>query len=384
MTTTPTSTNARRHDSLSTDDRASRQRDVIVIGGGAAGLSAALTLARARRDVVVIDAGTPRNAPAEGVHGFLTRDGIPPRELTRLGRLEVESYGGEILDGVATTVTRPDGGAKGPFTVTVSTPDGRELQVTGRRLIVASGLTDELPPIPNLAERWGRDVVHCPYCHGWEIRDRAIGILGTGPFAVQQALLFRQWSSRITFFLHEAPEPTDEQWDQLAARDITVVVGTVDSLRVEDDALTGVQLGSGHTIPVDALAVGVPARSNADVLHGLGIAAEADPAGVGTSVPHDPATGATTVPGVWVAGNVGDFRMQVVSSAASGVTAGAMVNMDLITDETAVAVAERRDPFSARSEAANTTRILGDRRHGLDLAPFEPTSDGFPPVIHPR
>ena len=367
MTYSPATLPDYEHNALNTANRAPRTWDVIVIGGGAAGLSAALTLARARRDVLVIDAGEPRNAPADGVHGFLTRDGIPPLELTRLGRLEVESYGGEILQGVATNVSQPEGEAKGPFAVTVVTLDGDESVVTGQRLVVATGLTDDLPPIPLLAERWGRDVVHCPYCHGWEIRDQAIGILATGSFAVHQALLFRQWSNRITLFLHEAPDPTDEQWEQLAARDIAVVVGTVQSLRVENDSLTGVVLEAGQTIPVDALAVGVPARSNAEVLEGLGMEAEADPAGFGTIVPNDPATGATSVPGVWVAGNVGDFRMQVVTAAASGVWTGAMVNMDLITDETTAALVDHLDPFSARSEAANTTRILGNRRHGLDL-----------------
>ena len=139
---------------------------------------------------------------------------------------------------------------------------------------------------------------------------------------------YGQWSSRITLFLHEAPEPTEEQWDQLAARDITVVFGTVESLRVGNDALTVVILDSGQTIPVDALAVGVAARSNAEVLEGLGIVAVTDPAGFGTTVPNDPATGATAVPGVWLAGNVGDFKLQVVTAAASGVWTGAMVNMD--------------------------------------------------------
>jgi thioredoxin reductase len=365
MTNTPASTPD--YLSLNTENKAPRLRDAIVIGGGAAGLSAALTLARARRDVVIVDAGAPRNATAEGVHGFLTRDGIPPLELTRLGRLEVESYGGEILPGVAMKVSQPEKEMKGPFAVTVLAADGAESIVTGRRLVVATGLTDALPPIPGLAGRWGRDVVHCPYCHGWEIRDQAIGILATGPFAVHQALLFRQWSNKITLFLHEGAELTDEQWDQLAARDIAVVIGTVESLRVENDLLTGVVLEAGQTISVDALAVGVPARSNAEVLQGLGIVAEEDAAGFGTIVPNDPTTGATSVPGVWVAGNVADFRMQVITAAASGVSTAAMVNMDLITDETATAVADHLDPFSARSEAANTPRILGERRHGLDL-----------------
>ena len=319
-----------------------RVLDVLVIGGGAAGLSAALTLARARRDVLVVDAGEPRNAPAQGVHGFLTRDGIAPLELTRLGRAEVESYGGEVLSGVATTARVLPAGGTASFVVTVTTPDGRTDEVRARRLVIATGLTDELPPLPGLAERWGRDVVHCPYCHGWEIRDQAIGVLAMTEFATHQALLFRQWSSNVTLFMHEGPELTDDQWDQLAARGIAVVTGSVSELRVDDDRLTGVTLASGRTVPVDALAIGAPVRSNADVLAALGVVTEALPGGLGATVPNDPLTGATAVPGVWVAGNVGEMKMQVVTAAASGVWVGAAVNADLIAEETASAVAARR------------------------------------------
>lgn len=345
-----------------------RPLDVLVIGGGAAGLSAALTLARARRDVLVVDAGEPRNAPAEGVHGFLTRDGIAPLELTRLGRAEVRSYGGEVRPGTATSARALPAGGADRFAVTVTAPDGRVDELTARRLVVATGLADELPPIPGLAERWGRDVVHCPYCHGWEIRDQAVGVLATSAFAAHQALLFRQVSERITLFLHQGSELTDDQWEELAARDIAVVDGPVAALRVKDDRLTGVTLASGRTVPVDALAVGAPMRSNADVLDALGVAAEAHPAGFGTTVPNDPQTGATAVPGVWVAGNVGDLRMQVVTAAASGVGVGAAVNADLIAEETAAAVAARRRPFSASAEAENSIAVLGDRRHGLEGA----------------
>jgi thioredoxin reductase len=352
-----------------------RLRDVVVIGGGAAGLSAALTLARARRDVLVVDAGQPRNAPAEGVHGFLTRDGISPLELTRLGRADVESYGGDVVAGVASNARTLPADSAGRFAVTVTTADGETAEVHARRLVVATGLTDELPPIPGLAERWGRDVVHCPYCHGWEIRDRAIGVLATGPMAVHQALLFRQWSDDVTLFLHEQGEQseqgdqselTDEQWEQLAARNIAVVTGPVGALRIEDDQLTGVALASGRTVAIGALVVGVPVRANAEVLEGLGIVPDDHPQGFGTAVPSDPLTGATTVPGVWVAGNVTEMKLQVISAAAAGVWAGAMANSDLILEETETAVAARRDPFSASAEAANTTAVLGDRRHGLE------------------
>jgi thioredoxin reductase len=343
----------------STDRHHSRHpvTDVVVIGGGAAGLSAALTLARARREVLVVDAGAPRNAPAAGVHGFLSRDGMPPLELLRAGRAEVESVGGRVLAGVATGVRIVTGDARARFAVAVDAGGGT-IEVLTRRLVVATGLTDELPPVPGVAERWGRDVVHCPYCHGWEIRDRAIGVLARTAASHHQALMFRQWSDDVTLFLHEGVDLTDDQREELAARDITVVAGRVTGLRIDDDRLTGVTIESGGTIPIEALAVAAPVRSNAEVLAGLGILPVPHPTGFGTLVPSDSLTGATEVPGVWVAGNVGDPMAQVVSAAASGVRAGAGVNADLIAEETAAAVAARR------ASASTTPGGTAARRSG--------------------
>lgn len=191
-------------------DRLSDGYDVVIVGGGAAGLSAALMLARARRTVVVVDAGTPRNAPAAGVHGLLAREGIAPGELLERGRAEVRGYGGHVVAGEAGAVGRAAEG----FLVALT--DGRS--VRARRLLVTTGLVDELPDLPGLRERWGRDVVHCPYCHGWEVRDQAIGVLACGPMAVHQALLFRQWSADVTFFSHTMLPPTGSEAEQLAAR----------------------------------------------------------------------------------------------------------------------------------------------------------------------
>jgi thioredoxin reductase len=161
--------------------------DVAIIGGGAAGLSAALVLTRAHRSVLVVDAGEPRNAPAARMHGFLSRDGLPPRELLATGRREVSRYGGTVREGRVTDVV-PDG------------PDGSCLlladgaRVSARRVLVTTGLRDELPDVPGLSERWGRDVLHCPYCHGHEVRDRRLGVVGWAPGAVRYAQIVRQWS----------------------------------------------------------------------------------------------------------------------------------------------------------------------------------------------
>jgi thioredoxin reductase len=168
-----------------------RRYEVVVVGGGAAGLSGALILARVRRSVLVIDAGHPRNAPAGAVHAYLGRDGNAPGELLAIGRAEVTGYGGEIRSGTVTAAKRTGDGFR------VVLDDGSA--VLADRLLIATGLTDELPRVPGLAERFGRDVVHCPYCHGWEARDQRIGVLATGPLAVRQALLWRQLSKDVTF-----------------------------------------------------------------------------------------------------------------------------------------------------------------------------------------
>lgn len=307
--------------------------DVLVIGGGAAGLSAAVVLGRARRTVAVIDAGSPRNAPAEGVHGFLSRDGISPADLLSTGRDEVGKYGGLLLPGEARDARRgPDG-----FEVTLA--DGR--LTTARRLLVTTGLTDELPDIPGVRQRWGRDVLHCPYCHGWEIRDQPVGIIGTHARSVHQALLFRQWTDDVVLFTHIGPTPSSEDAERLAARGIRIVTGAVDSLEIVDDRLTGVHLSDGTVTARQAVAIAPRFVARSQVLAGLGLHPTEHPLGVGASITADP-TGLTSVPGVWVAGNVADLMAQVVHAAAAGVTAAAAINADLINEDTDRAVADRR------------------------------------------
>ncbi|WP_179019975.1 NAD(P)/FAD-dependent oxidoreductase [Paenarthrobacter nitroguajacolicus] len=323
------------------NNRVVEEYDVVVVGGGAAGLSAAVTLGRALRSVLVIDAGEPRNAPAAGVHGFLSRDGINPKELLELGRAEALQYGATIMAGVAVgarSTADPTNGSGLTFEVDLA--DGQT--VRARRLLVTTGLVDVLPDVEGIRERWGLDVLHCPYCHGWEVRNKAIGILGSVPMALHQALLFRQWSPNITLFLNDVVEPTEEQWEQLAARSITVVDGKVQALEVNDDALTGVVLAAGTVIPVDAVVTGPRLEARSDVLEALGVPAVEHPMGVGTHVEVNPTGGATSVPGVWAAGNVTDLTGQVMASAAAGVMAGASINADLMMEETKVAVEEAR------------------------------------------
>jgi thioredoxin reductase len=313
--------------------------EVVVVGGGAAGLNGALMLARSRRSVVVVDAGAPRNRPAAGVHGLLGHDGIPPGELIERGRAEVRRYGGHVVTGAVTTAAR-DGDR---FVVALG--DGRSTRA--RRLLVASGLVDELPDVPGVRERWGRDVVHCPYCHGWEVRDRAVGVLSSGPMSVHQALLFRQLSPDVVCLSHTAP-PDDEQAEQLAARGIRVVDGEVASLEVVEDRLTGVRFRDGTVIERDALVIAPRMVARAGFLADLGLRATEHPSGLGEHLPADP-TGRTDVPGVWAAGNVTDLSAQVGASAAAGAFAAAQINADLVAEETRAAVESWRSVASAPS-----------------------------------
>ena len=317
--------------------------DVVAIGGGAAGLSGAVALARARRRVLVVDAGDPRNAPAAHMHIHLGREGVGPKELLAAGRAEVAAYGGQVIAASVTSARRLDGPLEQPeggFAVEFA--DGRV--VRARRLLVATCAVDDLPPVPGVAERWGRDVLHCPYCHGREARDRAFGILGTGPMAVHQTLLWRQLSADVVLFLHTAPALSEEQAEQLAARGVRVVEGEVSSLDVRDDRLAGVRLRSGEFCPREVVVVAPRLAARVGALAALGLeTADHEMAGhvLGSYVPAD-AAGATAVPGVWVAGNVADPFGQVIAAAAAGMRAGAAINADLVAEETARAVAASR------------------------------------------
>ena len=316
----------------------SKVYDVVVVGGGAAGLSAALALSRARRSVLVVDAGDPRNLRAGHVHNYLGREGTPPADLLAIGRVEVASYGGEVTVGRVTSARAQEGDEKG-FVVTVD--DGRE--VTGRRLLVTTGLVDELPDVPGLRERWGLDVLHCPYCHGWEVRDQALGVIASNGLATHQALMFRQWSADVVLFLNGGPRPSLDEAEQLAAREITVVAEAIEGVVVDDDRISGVRLASGDVVARQALVVSPRMTARSEVLSSLGIEAveqEMNGVVVGTAAPADP-TGATSVPGVWVAGNVADVRAQVISSAAAGLHVGAMINADLVAEDTHGAVVAR-------------------------------------------
>jgi thioredoxin reductase len=290
--------------------------DVVVVGGGAAGLSAALVLGRARRRVLVVDAGTPRNAPAAHMQGFLSRDGMRPADLLAAARAEVLGYGVELVDDRVVEITtgfsvRLDGGRS----------------VRARRLLLATGAVDELPDIPGARERWGRDFLHCPYCHGWEVRDQAIGVLGANPGSVEHAHLLRQWSDDVIFFAHTCRVTAGER-AALDARGIPVVEGLVAQLSVIDDRLEAVQLADGRTIPRTAVFIRpAPHVRNDGLIAALGC--EVDQGGF---VRVD-ASGHTSAPGVWAVGNAANPRAQVITAAGEGSAAAIAINTHLVEED---------------------------------------------------
>jgi len=310
--------------------------DVAVIGGGAAGLNGALMLARSRRSVVVIDGGAPRNAPAAGVHGLLGREGVPPAELLRTGRAEVRGYGGLVVAGEVISAVPATPSADGDLRFAVTLADGRTLRA--RRLLVATGLRDALPEVPGLAEHWGHEVVHCPYCHGWEVRDEPIGVLAVGPASVHHALLFRQLTDDLVYFTNGTELGRDAR-ARFAARGIQVVDTPVEAVEsAADGGIAGVRLNDGRLFARRVLAVATGMQARTEGLGGLRLPTQDLPDGTGRSFASGMA-GLTEVPGVWVAGNATDPFAQVGASAAAGALAGAHINAHLATADTDAALA---------------------------------------------
>jgi thioredoxin reductase len=303
--------------------------DVAVIGGGAAGLNAALVLGRARRRVAVIDGGAPRNAPAAHMQGFLSRDGMPPSELLAVGRAELRRYGVEFIEDEVEQV-------EGAFTLRLA--GGSVLEA--ERLLLATGAVDELPDIPGARERWGRDFLHCPYCHGWEVRDQPLGVLGTDARSAGYAQLIRQWSEDVVFFSH-TQVLLAEQRAALDARGIAVVEGEIARLVVVGDQLHGVELVDGPVVQRAAVFMVPTLRPR--LVPSLGC--ELDESGF---VRVD-AGGQTSVPGVWAVGNVANPRAQVITAAGEGSAAAIALNADLVERDVRLALT------AAASRAATST-----------------------------
>ena len=327
--------------------------DVLVVGGGAAGLNAALVLGRARRRVAVVDAGSPRNAPAEHMQGFLSRDGMPPADFLAAGRAEVSRYGVELVADRVETIEKG-------FIARLA---GRRV-LEARRVLIATGVLDELPDIPGVSERWGRDLLHCPYCHGWEVRDQPISVLGTRPDAVEHALLVRQWSDDVVFFAHTIDLSAGDR-HRLQARGVQIVIGEVARLVVERDVLRGVALVDGRVIERTAVFIRPGNVPHPDGLL-AGLDCDVDPAGFAIV----DATGLTSTSGVWAAGNVVNPRFQVVTSAGAGSAAAIAINADLVrVDVERAAIA---DTVASRWSLVPLRSLLGRQPRLRQMARSSP------------
>ena len=303
--------------------------DVVIIGGGAAGLSAALVLGRARREVLVVDSGDPRNSIAAHMHGYLSRDGLPPSELLALGREEVRRYGVQLWPSTAVGLKQGDTGWS------VAMADG--VEVDARHVLVATGLSDVLPDVPGVMESWGRDVLHCPYCHGWEVRDQPLCVLATEPQAVLKALTVSRWSDDVTLLMHgfESADLSAEDHRRLAAVGIEAVSGPVARLTSTDGRLAGVELGDGRVVPCAAVFVEPDLAPRDDLLRLGGAEIEETPQGEFVKTDAD---GHTSVAGLWAVGNVGNATEQVITAAASGHRSAVALSSELILEDVDAAV----------------------------------------------
>ncbi|GLI26389.1 thioredoxin reductase [Agromyces rhizosphaerae] len=305
--------------------------DVIVVGGGAAGLSAALILGRARRRTLVIDAGTPRNQTAEHMHGVLGRDQTPPGDLLAAGRAELTRYDVSVASGSVTTASSFADEVPG-FEVLLASGH----RYTARRLLVATGLVDALPEIPGLPEQWGRGVFMCPYCDGWEQRGRRVAVLGTvrpDPF---QAQLMRQVADDVAFLANGATV-SERVRTELDARDIALEEAVVERVLADESGqLTGIRFADGHERAVDVLFVAPRSVPSDAVLRHLSARTMREQ-GVSWTLVDD--QGQTTVRGLYAAGNVIASKASVPWSMASGSMAGTAINADLVGEDVRRAVA---------------------------------------------
>lgn len=296
-------------------------QDVIVIGGSFAGLSAALQLARARRSVLVVDAARPRNRFAEAAHGFLGQDGRPPRTIVKDASAQLLAYpSARIIDDEALSAERNDG----RFDIRLKSGEA----ISSRRLILATGVSDELPPINGLAERWGRTVLHCPYCHGYEFLDRPIGVIANHPNSPHQALLVSDWGP-VTYFTQGAFEPSADEIARFDARGIVIERNPVVELVGSVPALEAARLDDGRLIALEAMFIAPQIRMTSGLAEEIGCAFSEGPMGRHILVDE---WGLSSVPGVYAAGDAASARHSATFASASGVAAGAGAHQSLLRE----------------------------------------------------
>ncbi len=297
--------------------------DVVVVGGGSAGLSTALVLGRSLRRTLVLDTGEPRNAPSSGVHGFFSRDGIRPEDLLEIGREQLEPYQSVELRRAWAVDAK---GEDGDFEVALD--DGSS--VGARKIVLASGVVDELPETPGFRELWGRGVYHCPYCHGWEVRGRPLAVYAAGEEALR-AIFIRNWS-RDLVVCSDGPLGLDEDGRRkLDALGIRVREERISRLEGGDGSLRRIIFEDGSSLEREGIFYGPPQRQRSEIAGALGCeTVEVGP--MGSLVKSDPMTSETTVPGVYVSGDAGSPPSPIQSAilaAASGARAAYFLNHSL-------------------------------------------------------
>lgn len=294
-------------------------RDVVIIGGSFAGLSAATQLGRARRKVTILDTGRPRNRFAAHAHGILGHDGKPPFVILGEALRQMEAYPSIArLQAEAVTIS----GQKDGFAVT--TADGET--IAARRVILSYGVADQMPDLPGFAACWGRSVLHCPYCHGYEVADRRLGLLYFSPLSAHVAAMLRDWTGELTLFAdgHAVPE---EFRDTLARQKVRLVAPKVTELIHVEGQLQSVRLADGSEIGLDALFASPRQRPSASLHADLGIRTEAMPLGDIVTVSE---TYETSVPGIYAAGDLATGRQSVPLAMAAGVLAGTLCHHSLL------------------------------------------------------
>jgi thioredoxin reductase len=295
--------------------------DVVIVGAGPAGLSAALMLGRCRRTVLICDNGRPRNAASRALHGYLTRDGIDPREFRAFGRDELRQYETVELRDVAATDAQCDPG--GQFRVTLA--DG--VVVQSRKLLVATGVCDNLPDVPGIQELYGRSVFHCPYCDGWEIRDQPIAIYGKGDRGVGLALELTAWSRDLVLCTDGPGEIDDDDRAQLTRNGIAIREERVTALEGRDGILARIVFNAGDALPRRAMFFTAGQFQRSELAIRLGC--EFNDKGTVRTGKYE----STHLPGLYVAGDASRAVQWVIVAAAEGAEAAFAINTDLIRDD---------------------------------------------------
>ncbi len=298
--------------------------DAIIVGGSFAGLSAALNIARARRRVVVIDDGQPRNRFASHSHGVLAQDGRSGRDILATAREQLLDYPSvSWIDDRATQVERD-------AVFRVRTADGATH--VSRRLLLAGGMSDSVPDdVPGVKERWGKTVLHCPYCHGYEVGQGRIGVLAAGPMSIHQALLVADWGD-VTFFLNGKVALDAEARTRLVRRGIAIVETPVSTVIGASPALDGMRLVDAREIPLDALFIGAMLRQSCPLADQLGCTMDETPMG---PIIRTDAWKATSIPGVYAAGDCARAPSNISMAMGDGSLAGVGLHQSLVAEECA-------------------------------------------------